>query len=182
VLQAADSLGLDRFALAGFGFGGWLAAEIATMAAPRLSSLTLVAPFGIRPPEGYIYDQFIGSTETYARLAFADEAAFEAIYRAEPSYEQLEAWETDREMSSRLAWKPYMHNRALPGLLRGVSTPALVVWGEADQVIPAGTAALWRAALPNATIETLAATGHAIDLEQPRALASIVTPFLAAHR
>ena len=44
--------------------------------------------------------------------------------------DQLESWETDREMASRLAWKPYRYNYTLPGLLRGVATPALIAWDD----------------------------------------------------
>ena len=179
--QAAAKFGLERMTVIGLGFGGWLAAEIAATAGGRLSALILVAPMGIRPPEGYILDQFLVSTEGYARAGFADDAAFEAVYGVEPDLAQLESWETDREMTSRLAWKPYMHNRALTGLLRAVETPTLVVWGEADKVVPVGTAALWKAALPNCTVEVIPGTGHAVNLEQPRALASIVAPFLKAH-
>lgn len=182
MLQLVDGLGLDRPALMGFGFGGWLAAEMATMASSRLSGLVLVSPMGMRPESGYIYDQFIGSTETYAKMGFSDPAAFSAIYGEELSFEQLEGWETDREMTSRLAWKPYMHNRALEGLVAGISCPVQIAWGQEDRIVPASALAKWRAALPAAKVEVLAGTGHAIDLEQPRALAAIVGSFLGAAR
>ncbi|MFN0148635.1 MAG: alpha/beta fold hydrolase [Dehalococcoidia bacterium] len=179
-LQLARAIGLERFALAGLGFGGWIAAEMATMCAPQLDALVLVAPMGVRPGEGYIYDQFLVSTEAYARHAFADQTAFDAIYGSEPDFDQLESWETDREMTSRLAWKPYMHNRTLPRLLNGVACPSLVVWGDQDKVVPPGCGELYRSALPDATLDVIPNTGHAVDLEAPGALAASVRRFLTS--
>ena len=181
-LQLLDALGLGRTALVGLGFGGWMAAEVATMAGPRLDALVLVGAMGIRPVDGFIHDQFISSTESYARTGFASQAAFEELYGSEPGFEQLESWETDREMTSRLAWKPYMHNRALPSLLSGVKAPSLIVWGAEDQVVPVSCAEQFRAAIAGAKVEVLSGTGHAVDLEQPAALAAIVSSFLKARR
>ena len=181
-LQLAHAIGLDRFALAGLGFGGWIAAEMATMCSTQLDALVLVAPMGVHPAENYIYDQFLVSTEAYARTAFADQAAFDTLYGAEPDFDQLEGWETDREMTSRLAWKPYMHNRTLPRLLAGVTCPSLVVWGDQDKIVPRECGDLYGAALPNATLDILPNTGHAADLEAPGALAASVRRFLTSVR
>ena len=177
--QVIDTLGLEKPALVGLGFGGWVAAEIATMAASNLAALVLVSAMGIKPVHGFIFDQFLVSTEHYAQTAFHDGDKFAEIYGAETGFEQLEAWETDREMTSRLAWKPYMYNPALPQLLAGVTAPALVVWGDDDKIVPRECAELYRDALPNATLEVLPNCGHAVDLEQPGALLRTVSSFLA---
>jgi len=181
--QLIVELGLERLALVGLGFGGWVAAEMATMGQERLDSLVLVAPMGIQPKRDYIIDQFLISTESYARAGFADDAGFDAVYGSEPGFEQLESWETDREMTSRVAWKPYMYNPSLPRLLGGVTTPALVVWGDSDRVVPLECNELYRSALPNVTLEVFQHCGHALDLEQPAALAAKVASFIrGAHR
>ena len=73
-------------------------------------------------------------------------------------------------MSTRIAWRPYMYNRALPGLLAGVEAPALIVAGTEDAVVPNACARAFSDALPNARLETLPA-GHALDLERPAELA-----------
>ncbi|MBI2764342.1 MAG: alpha/beta hydrolase [Chloroflexi bacterium] len=176
--QLAPALGLDAVSVVGLGFGGWIAAEMATTWGPGLERLVLVSPMGVKPENGYIYDQFIVSTEHYARAMFHDEAKFEAIYGAEPDFDQLAGWETDREMASRIGWKPYMYNVALPRLLSGVTAPALIVAGADDQVVPAECAEIYRASLPNATLETVPACGHAVDLEFPDVLAAKVAAFL----
>src|SRR5439155_1093316 len=56
VSQLIDELGLDRINLVGLGFGGWVAAELATMRGRQLTSLTLVGAAGLKPREGEIFD------------------------------------------------------------------------------------------------------------------------------
>ena len=180
--QLLSTLGMDRCSAVGLGFGGWLLAEMATMGPERFDAITLIGPMGIQPRREYILDQFLISTESYARSAYAEQTAFEAVYTAEPAFDQLESWETDREMTSRIAWKPYMYNPSLPGLLRGVPTPALIVHGSADRIVPLECAELYRAALPNASVELFANAGHAVELEQPAAVAATVANFMRTAR
>ncbi|MEX0683381.1 MAG: alpha/beta hydrolase [Dehalococcoidia bacterium] len=181
-LQLVKGLGLDRPTVIGLGFGGWIAAEMATMSPTGFEALVLVAPMGIQPTRDYIYDQFLVSTEAYARRGFFDQAGFERVYGAEPALEQLEAWETDREMTSRLAWKPYMYNPALPYLLSGVRCPTLVSWGDSDEVVPGECGQLYQSAIAGAHLKIVSNAGHAVDLEQPGRLADIVLKFLERVR
>src|SRR5258708_29511973 len=67
--QFVDGLMHDQVTLVGLGFGGWIAAEMAAMESHGLDALVLVAPMGIKPEVGYIYDQFLVSTESYVRAA-----------------------------------------------------------------------------------------------------------------
>jgi len=53
-------------------------------------------------------------------LFFADQGAFDRQFGADPSTQQLEQWDLNREMTFRIAWKPYMYNASLPHLLGGV--------------------------------------------------------------
>jgi pimeloyl-ACP methyl ester carboxylesterase len=176
--QFVEALGLQQLTLVGCGFGGWLAAEMATMASTALDALVLIAPLGIKPTSGFIYDQFLVSTEAYARAAFKDQSKFDALYGEQPDLEQLEHWETDREMTSRLAWKPYMYNPALPQLLTAVATPALILCGDADEVAPRSCAEAYLSALSNAQLDVVPQSGHALELEQPEAAATRVSSFL----
>ena len=172
-------LGIEQAALIGLGFGGWIAAEMATMAPGDVARLVLVAPMGIKPPEGDILDQAIISYIDYARAGFYEQKAFDRLYGAAPSTEQLEAWDIAREMCFRVAWKPYMYSQTLPHLLASVSVPALVVWGDKDRVVPLSTANRFLQSLPNAKLEVVKDCGHCVDLEQPKRLADLVTHFIA---
>lgn len=172
-------LGIREAALIGLGFGGWIAAEMATMAPADVAKLVLVGPMGVKPSRGDILDQAIVSYIDYARAGFHDQKAFDKIYDAEPSTDQLEAWDIAREMCFRIAWKPYMYSQALPHLLGNVRIPVLLVWGDEDRIVPLSAADRYLAALPNAKLEVIRDCGHCVDLEQPVRLAELVTPFIA---
>ncbi len=164
-----------RAALLGLGFGGWIAAEMASMSPADPASLTLVGPMGIKPPEGDIMDQAIVSYIDYARAGFHDQAAFDAVYGAEPSTDQLVAWDHGREMGFRIAWKPYMRSVTLEHLLGGIRAPTTLVWGEEDRVVPVGAAKIWQRAMPRARLVRIPGCGHCVDMEQPEALARLIT-------
>ena len=173
-------LGLSDVTLVGLGFGGWVAAEMASQAPAAYRRLVLVGPMGIKPQDGYIYDQAIVSYLDYPQAGFHDRAAFSRVY-GDVSTDQLEQWDLCREMVFRTAWKPYMYNQALPHLMGGVRAPALVVWGDDDKHVPASTASVWQQALPRATLHTVAACGHYVDMEKPDELARLVTNFVNAN-
>jgi pimeloyl-ACP methyl ester carboxylesterase len=173
----AAALDLNKPALLGLGFGGWVAAEMASMAPRDVSRLALVGPMGIKPAEGYILDQAIISYIDYPLSFFHDRKAFEAIY-GNVSVDQLEAWDIAREMCFRIAWKPYMYSQTLPHLLGAVKAPALVVWGEHDKVVPVATAGQWQKAMPHAKLEIVKGSGHAVAMEKPDELARLVGAFL----
>jgi pimeloyl-ACP methyl ester carboxylesterase len=172
------ALKLDTVSVVGVGFGGWIAAEMATQCRCGFDRLVLVGAMGLLPNEGEIFDQFLVHGIDYVKTAFHDPAKFEALYGAEPDLDRLEFWEINREMTTRIAWKPYMYNRALPVLLPGLDTPTLVVWGREDKIVPLGVGRQYAEAIPNARLEILDGCGHAVDVEKPAELARLVRDFL----
>ena len=172
-----SDLGVERPSLIGLGFGGWIAAEMATMAPRDFHRLVLVGAMGLKPPEGNILDQAILSYIDYARAGFNDQAAFARVY-GDVSTDQLVEWDICREMSFRIAWKPYMYNQTLPYLLGGVRTPALVVWGDNDKVVPISAGERYAELLPRARLEIVQRAGHCVEMEQPEAVAALVRPFI----
>jgi pimeloyl-ACP methyl ester carboxylesterase len=72
-----------------------------------------------------------------------------------------------------------MYNPTLPHLLGAVATPALVVWGRQDRIVPLECGERYAKLLPRARLELLDNTGHLVDMEKPDALASLVTRFLS---
>jgi pimeloyl-ACP methyl ester carboxylesterase len=170
-------LGVAEVSLVGLGFGGWIAAEMASLAPTRFHRLVLVAPMGIKPPEGEIADQAILSYIDYPLLGFHDEGAFKRVY-GDVSTDQLEAWDVAREMCFRTAWKPYMYSQTLPHLLGGVRSPALVVWGQHDRIVPRSAGDAYKAALRDATLTVLPDAGHYVEMEQPDAVARLVADFV----
>ena len=164
--------------LVGLGFGGWIAAEMATMAPGAFRRLVLVGPMGLKPERGEIADQALLSYIDYVRLGFADQRAFDRIFGAEPATPTLEQWDLNREMTFRIAWKPYMYNPSLPHLLGGVTTPTLVVWGRDDRIVPLECGERYAKALPRARLTIVEGAGHFLEMEQPDQLARLIGDFL----
>lgn len=169
----------------GFSLGGWLAAEVATVNAAIFSKLVLVGAAGLKPDHGEVWDYFIHSNrEAFARALHEPGKSedYARFYGKDwTPADELQA-EQNREMAARLVWKPYMRSVTLAGLLGGVATPTLVVWGREDAIIPVGVCDQYVRAIPGATAKVLDRSGHMPELEQPEVFAQVVLDFLRAGR
>ena len=73
-----------------------------------------------------------------------------------------------------------MYSDTLPHLLAGTQARALVIHGDNDQIVPLSASKLYASRLPNARQEIVANAGHLVELDQPDALASLITSFISA--
>jgi pimeloyl-ACP methyl ester carboxylesterase len=169
-----DKLGIDSAVLVGLGFGGWIAAEMAVMSQRRFRRLVLVGAMGIKPAEGEILDQMMIDFHEYAEAGCASHEAFTRIWGEEISREQRMVWDYAREMTARIAWKPYMFSHQLPHLLGGVEIPTLVVWGRENKVVPLVCGEAYARALPNARLVIVDDAGLWVEREQPATLARLI--------
>jgi pimeloyl-ACP methyl ester carboxylesterase len=171
-------LGLNSTAAVGLGFGGWILAEMATMCHHEFSHLVLVNAMGIQPTRGEIIDQFLISTLDYVRAGFADQGQFAELYKERPDVDQLVTWEVNREMTTRIAWKPYMFNQAMPHLIKAVTVPTLVVWGKHNRVVPLSCGERYQQLMPKAKLEVLEGN-HYLEVEKHHELARLTKSFIA---
>jgi pimeloyl-ACP methyl ester carboxylesterase len=142
---------------------------MAVMCPQQFRRLVLVSPPGIKPSTGVIYDMFLVVAKVYLANSFANPDGtleYQELYGADPTPEQAENWEIAREMSSRLAWRPYMHSFSLPYLLRRLrQLPTLIFWGNEDKIIPPSTADLYHQAIPGSRLVMLDNCGHHPEIE-----------------
>ena len=103
---------------------------------------------------------------------------WEELFGHAPTPAELEMAERNREMTARLAWKPYMHNPRLERFLPRVGNPTLIVWGREDRIVPVACGEQYRRLLPNATLTVLERCGHLAPIEHPDAFARLVLDFL----
>jgi len=180
VAQLLARLDVDDVTLAGIGFGGWIAAEIATMDPRRVQRMVLIGPAGIKPRTGEIADQMLRGALRYGLGGFRDAASFRRVFAIDAEEVDdvpdalYQLWDLSTEMTARVCWKPWMFSLELPQLLAGVSVPTAVVWGADDQLFPLDIGHQYVEQLPNARLHLVEDAGHWVDLEQPEALAEIV--------
>jgi pimeloyl-ACP methyl ester carboxylesterase len=172
-------LKLEPLAVVGLGFGGWVAAEMAVMCHHRFSHLVLANPMGLLPKSGEIFDQFLVNTIDYVRTGFENQDCYTHQYTAEPTLDQLEQWEINREMTSRIAFRPYMYDQTLPYLLGGLKVPTLIVSGDRDRIVPGACFEQYRDGIKGARLETVNGAGHFIEMEKPAELTRLVGNFAA---
>jgi pimeloyl-ACP methyl ester carboxylesterase len=175
--HALRKLGVSGVTLVGFGFGGYVAAELASMDQSKLAKLVLVGAAGLQPSEGEIMDQMVIDFADYMKDGFRDEAAYEAVFGHEPDASVKELWDFSREMSARLSWKPYMFNNRLAHTLRDVEVPTLIVYGSGDKVVPPVVGSQYKAALINARLEILDGFGHYVEYEDAARTAELIASF-----
>lgn len=181
-LAFLEQRGLVGNDVVGEGFGGWLAAEVASRWPSTFRRLVLVAPFGLRlgsAPPGGLFE--LRSAKLREAL-FADPSSALAMRLAPDMPESMEAFEyklTADRAAARFAWRPYLHNPKLATRLARVTAPALIVWGTADRMLPPSYADAWRKALPNAEVALVEGGAHALGLEHAEAAAVPIETFLS---
>jgi len=166
----------------GCSLGGWVTAEIATVAPQFFNKMVLVGAMGIKPEQGEIFDYFLDSGLTGLRRAFhrpEQSSEFKRYWGREWTPEEADLVEQHREMTCRIAWKPYMHSLTLRHLLPGVRTPTLLVWGREDAITPIDSGEIYQRAIPRSRLVVIENCGHMPEMEKPTEFAGLIENFLA---
>ena len=181
-LGLVQHLGWDRFSVVGFSMGGWLAAEMVAMCPHGLDRLVLVGAVGIRPREGEIAELFNVSREAVEKLRFYDPGQVpdhDRFFGRELTPEERGQERLNREMGSRLCWKPYMHNPSLPHYLKLIKLPTLIIWGANDAIVPLNSAELFHQNLIGSHINFIDKCGHFPQNERPSEFLNLVSTFIS---
>ncbi|SDO74673.1 Pimeloyl-ACP methyl ester carboxylesterase [Lutimaribacter pacificus] len=178
-----DELGIDRFHLVGGALGGWIAAEMATMAPERVKSMTLVSPVGVKLgardaldiPDLYKYPH----DELY-RAFFSDNA--DVTFDPDSlSDEEIVAFIRSREAVALYAWEPWMHNPKLRHRLSRASVDTILARGAEDKIVAKWYADGFAELLPNATRTEIDGAGHDLLHDAPGELAKLVMKQIGAQ-
>jgi pimeloyl-ACP methyl ester carboxylesterase len=181
--RALREQGLAPIDVIGFSLGGWIAAEMAVQNPAQFRRMVLVAPAGIRPPQGEIFDLYNVTVNAYLRASVRDPAAtpeFDRLFAHLEPLEQLETWEDARIETARLAWKPYMYNPSLPHHLEGVKgLPTAVIWGGEDAIVPLSAGREYQNAITGSRLNIIPRAGHRPEIEATDEFVKYVGEFIA---
>jgi pimeloyl-ACP methyl ester carboxylesterase len=162
-----DRLGLERFILCGFSFGGWLAAAFAIRQPQRIAKLVLAAPAGLRvdsalPPN--LFD--MSPQEVPAYLTYDPMVAVSYFPKiSDPNFDA----QLGREMRG-LARALENAPDGDPVLARWghrITMHTLLLWGAEDRLVPVAQALHWEKLLPNSLIAYVPGAGHLLFEERP---------------
>ncbi|MFJ1610684.1 alpha/beta fold hydrolase [Streptomyces sp. NPDC088253] len=175
-----DALDLRDVAVVGNSIGGWIAAELAALGSPRISSVTLVNAVGIAVPGHPIADTFSLTPVELSRLSFHDPSKF----RFDPSAlteAQRAVMAANRATLQVYSGPHAMADSTLPDRLAKVTHPTLVAWGASDQVVDADYGRAYARAIPDAEFRLLEGTGHMPQTETPERFLPVLWDFAEAH-
>ncbi|MDT7622989.1 MAG: hypothetical protein QOF99_3890 [Pseudonocardiales bacterium] len=171
------ALGLERFHLVGYSLGGWIAAAYATLFPDRLRSLTLITPAGIQVPgKPPFTDLFTMTPEQLFGTIFNDPANIGEVMVDVTDPDVAVHLYEEQSTLARLVWNP-RYDRRMPRRLARVSCPALVLGAEDDRLVPNEAVDRYAEFLPDARVQRIPGTGHALVIEQPEQTAQAILDF-----
>jgi pimeloyl-ACP methyl ester carboxylesterase len=163
----------------GNSIGGWVAAEIALLASPRVSSVVIINAVGIAVPDHPVADFFSLSLDELTDLSYHDPSRFR-LDPASFSDAQKAIMGANRQAIAVYGGQN-MTDPTLAGRLAEVSVPALVLWGQSDRVVDPDYGQAYAAAIPGARYQPLHQTGHLPQLETPALALAPIWDFADQH-
>ena len=184
VLAALQEAGIHRCHLVGHSLGGAVALGVADTQRPLVRSLGLIAPAGFGPEidaaflSGFVAATQPGSMAPWLRRLFADPALVTDGFVRATLQAQATPGRRDhqRELQSRL-FPDGTQALQLAGSLQQLTIPTKVIWGAADQIIPARHA---RGLPAHVAIHIAPGIGHMPQLEAPGLVSRLLGELAAA--
>lgn len=184
-----DTLGVPRATVIGNSMGGRFAWEFAAAHPDRVAKLVLVSPDGFESP-GVKYDKrqdvpLAMRLLPYTLPNFMLRANLEAAFGDKSKMPEA-ALDRTRDMMRapgvRRAIIARMEQTILRDprpMLKQITAPTLLIWGDQDALIPISNAPDYLAAIPNARLITLPGIGHLPQEEAPADSLAPLRTFLA---
>jgi pimeloyl-ACP methyl ester carboxylesterase len=178
-LDLCAALKLQRPAVAGASFGGWIAAEWGMRYSHALEKLILIDALGLRIDDAPAVDILSLDPRGLRNAVFVDpssELALEVIPET-PKTEAMVSAILSRQALARFAWQ-YPDNPRLRRYLYRVTAPAMIIWGERDGVVSVAHGEAFQNSIQNSQMMIVPTAGHLPHVEAPDVCAEIIIKFL----
>lgn len=174
-----DRIGVSDVTVIGNSVGGWIAAELALLANPRITGVVLVGATGIEVPGHPIPDTSKLTLDEIMSLSYHNPIPFR-VDPARMTDDQRAIMASNRAALS--VYAPQTTDPTLAQRLGRIAIPMLVISGDSDRIVDAGYGRAYAAAIPGAKFELLVGTGHLPQIETPELLLETVWSFRHAGR
>jgi len=164
--NAIANMGIDHYDLMGTSFGGRLGIWLAINHADRIRSLVLMSPAAITPAA----DGARRPPPSQADLLVAHPERQPPRPPVDPAVNTKQS-----ELVMRLAAPS---RGELEAAMEKLDLPVLVLFATLDKVIPPEMGRVYRDKLPRCNLIYVYDAGHAMDIDRPEAVASVVGEFL----
>ncbi len=156
-----------KWTVAGNSLGGWISAELALQWPEGVEELVLINAAGLYDPSGLLLqtakilsDPTVDTLKDFMGRAYATQRrvpprAWQAVVdsmKARPIKEVYAAFRLEDVLDRRA---------------RGIRAPTVILWGEADRVVPIEMATRMSKLIPKARLELIPACGHLPQQECP---------------
>jgi pimeloyl-ACP methyl ester carboxylesterase len=170
-----DELDLTGVIVIGNSIGGWIAAEIAVLNSPRVAAVVLADAVGLQLEAHPVADFFSLTMDQVAELSYYRPDAFRLDVDHMP--DAVKAMMAGNRAALAIYGGPAMADPGLLDRLPDITVPVLVIWGEADRMIPVEHGRAYAKAIPGARFLVVKEAGHLPQLETPDRLLAAVRDF-----
>jgi pimeloyl-ACP methyl ester carboxylesterase len=178
-LDLCAALRLDRPALAGASFGGWIAAEWAMRYSDSSSKLILIDALGLRVDGAPAADILSLDGPALRQALFGDpnSALALATLPDAPQGDDMISTILARRTLARFAWQ-FPDNPRLRRYLYRIKVPTQIIWGERDGYVSPVHGRAYHEGIVGSEFKTIANAGHLPHVEAPDACAALIAGFL----
>jgi pimeloyl-ACP methyl ester carboxylesterase len=183
----AQALGAQNLHLGGNSMGGQIALSYAALYPAEVKSLWLLDPAGVRSAPESELRRILRETGQNPLMARNEEefAQLAKAVMSDPPYiprPMLNVMARERIRNFALEERIFKQIAAdsVDERVKGLATPALIVWGEKDRAISVATAVILHDLMPRSQVIVMAGVGHLPMVEWPRQSAEDYLHFRAS--
>ncbi len=185
VFALLDELGIARFVVGGFSYGGWVAMEILRQSPQRVAGLLLIST-GAQADTAKEKAMRPTQAQAIRRDGLNPDGYRERVLTPETLRTRPDAWEGARETMAAVSVEG--RARAVEGmaarrdfrpLLPSVRVPTLVIVGADDPITPPALAKEIHRLVPGSFLQEVEGASHLVTLEAPGIVSQAILNWLA---
>lgn len=165
--QYCQKQNISQFFLIGSSFGGQIAVKYAIKFPAKIKKLCLLSPAVIRR-KTLKKEIFKRIAKPFKKIPFLRKIFYRFFIKSDYPSTQGKMRETYLKVIKE----------DLSSLLKKISVPTLIIWGEKDKITPLADAYFIKREIKNSQLEIISNVGHGIGKEAPEILVKKISEFI----